>query len=161
MLKTLEDKTVLLAFRADDVALLPRLAAAAAAIGLGAVVTLGGALSLQFKIAHAVQVGCAIAGSALILGGLVSAFVALPRSLRHERCMFVRRDGLLFELTGGEPVFVAWADVERVCAREDALVVCKRDGSEHVVQLQFGGMAQIDLARAVEQQRMRVNLQMV
>jgi hypothetical protein len=152
---------VVLAFRGDTVSFLSRLVVASVCITCGALITLLGALSAQLHIAHVWQVRSAVLGSTLLVFGLVSAFVLLPRTLRDESSLQVRRDGLLISLADAAPDLIAWDDLASVAANEDGLCLTRTDATSIQIRTRFGGHSHQEMARILEQQRMRANLSML
>jgi hypothetical protein len=152
---------VVLAFRGDTASFLSRLVVAAVCITCGALITLLGALSAQLHIAQVWQVRSAIVGSALLVFGLVSAFVLLPRTLRDESSLQVRRDGLLVSLANAAPYLISWDDLANVGATDQGLCLTRTDATSVQISTRFGGHSHQEMARILEQQRMRANLSML
>jgi hypothetical protein len=125
---------------------------------LGALIVLVGSLSVFFGVPEVWKLISAGVGASMLLFGLISGFVAVPRALFNESGLMVRQDGLLFQ--GKADALLLWDSIERITAAplKGPLTVRLKDGTTHEFALRYGGLAPTDLARKLEQARRRVAL---
>jgi hypothetical protein len=166
-------------YRAGDPALPLKLARAAAFLTLGALFLLFGSLSMALGVPKLAQPICAVIGAPILLYGLFSAFISLPRALANDRSLTVRRDGLLFEGRGirkhesledqssadpnkanGLPtqVFFAWDDIQTITVERAAMHVVCKDGRRVTFEGAYAKANPEELTQIFERMRKRAEL---
>jgi hypothetical protein len=166
-------------YRAGDPALPLKLARAAAFLTFGALLLLVGSLSVALGVPKLAQPICAVIGAPILLYGLFSAFISLPRALANDRSLTVRRDGLLFEGRGlrkyealddkiasdtkdasASPtqVFFAWDDIQAITVERAAMHVVCKDGRRATFEGAYAKASPEELTQIFERMRKRAEL---
>jgi hypothetical protein len=145
-------------YRAEQPGTWGKLIRGAIFASLGAFIVLVGSLSVFLGVPEAWKLISAGVGVSMLLYGLVSGFIAVPRALFNESGLMVREDGLLFQ--GKTEALLLWDSIERIAAAslKGPLTVHLKDGTTREFELRYGGLAPSELARKLEQARMRVAL---
>jgi hypothetical protein len=158
-------------YRAMDPSLTRRLVFSCVTLALGAFTLLMGSLSLTLPVPPLARPVCALLGVPLLLYGLLSAFVSLPRALAKDRSLTVRRDGLLFE---GSPApnaegetpeiadqFFAWNEIASIHVDQNELRICLTTGDVRVFAGDYAKGTPKEMNTHVERLRQRAMLNML
>jgi len=146
--------------RFDSPSIAQVLLRAGACVGFGGPTILLGSLSVFFHVPTWGRVTALIVGGTAVALGLFQGFVLVPRLLAVDSGLSVLKDGLLVEHGAVRRNF-PWSDIARVVCENDRVVVRLKEGAPYVITESFARRSPAEIARSIEQIRMRVAFSMV
>lgn len=144
-------------YRADDLGVRGALVRGGASISLGALVMMLTALSHRIALADTTRIGMSFLGVSLLLFGLVTGFVMVPRLLFRESYVGIREDALLVVVDNAEEV-IPWESIERIAVQDDVAIIRLREGEPRPLTRRYAGNTPRVLANLLDDARRKASL---
>jgi len=144
-------------YRADELGVRGALVRGGVSISLGALVMMLSALSHRFALEEGARLAIGLLGVSLLLFGLVTGFVMVPRLLFRETYVGIRKDALLLVVDNAEEV-IPWETIERIAVQDDVAIIRFREGEPKTLARRYAGKTPTALANLLDDARRKASL---